>query len=218
MGFRLNQLTLAGGLSGASGLGVARSKPSATAISLHCAQAQDRSEVEAFITAVYRSAFDAEPTVFAPTLVALRDGQYRIIAAAGYRGGAEGAFFLEHYLDQPVEQLMAGSVDGLAVRADFVEVGHLCAVQSGAGRSLALWLAMHLAQGGFRWAVGTLTAELRHLFLRMGIAAQVLNKATPEAMGDDAVRWGRYYDHQPLVLAASLDQVGRVLQSRGGSL
>jgi hypothetical protein len=185
-------------------------------ISVHAPEHRDRFEVEQFITGVYRSAFDAEPSVFTPQLVALRDAEGRIIAAVGFRAASDGALFLEHYLDQPAEQLIARGAAESTARCDVVEVGHLCAVQAGAGRSLAVWLATHLARSGFRWVVGTLTRELRHLFLRMGVVARVLNPATPEAIGDQAARWGRYYEHQPLVLAASLEQVSRMLQLRGG--
>lgn len=185
-------------------------------VSFHPHQHPGRPEVERFISAVYQSAFDAEPSAFAPTLVALRDDAGRVIAAAGFRPASDGALFLEHYLSQPAERLITPGAARSPSRADLVEVGHLCAAQAGAGRSLAVWLAMHLERAGFLWVLATLTLELRHLFLRMGVAARVLNPARPESIGAEAARWGRYYEHQPLVLAASLEQVGRTLRSRGG--
>jgi hypothetical protein len=48
--------------------------------------------------------------------------------------------------------------------------------------------------------VCTLTAELRHLFLRIGITPLALGAADPDALGQDVGRWGSYYDHHPVVL------------------
>lgn len=168
-----------------------------------------RPAVEAFIAAVYRARYGAEVQAFAPALVSLRDIDGEIVAAAGYRSAADGALFLERYLGTPVDRQLA------ALRAEVVEVGHLAASRAGEGRRLITRLGPHLAALDFRWVVGTLTEELRHLFLRLGIAPQALGVADPALLGDAATAWGSYYDHRPVVLAGALAPALQVLARRG---
>lgn len=180
------------------------------ALSLHTAGDAARPEVEAFIAAVYRARFGAEVRHFAPVLVALRGPDGALIAAAGTRPAADGPLFLERYLDAPVEQHLG------APRQRIVEVGHLAAVQAGAGRRLIARLAPLLVAQGHQWVVSTLTEELRHLFLRLGIAPQALGVADPALLGDEAAAWGRYYDHRPVVGAGALAPALQALARRGG--
>lgn len=169
----------------------------------------ERHEVEQFIAAVYRTHYGADVTRFAPLLVARRDAAGTLVAAAGFRAGDEGPLLLERYLAQPVQALLD------APRARIVEVGHLAAVRAGEGRKLVLQLAPLLAGRGFQWVVGTLTEELRHLFLRLGIAPIALGVADPALLGSEAARWGRYYDHHPVVLAGAIEPALQVLARRG---
>ncbi len=171
-----------------------------------------RAEVEAFIREIYAERFGARLRQFAPLLVARYDEQ-GLAAAAGFRPAGGAPLFLERYLDAPVEQLLSPS----PTRSSIVEVGHLAARRAGQGRSLILGLGPLLAQQGFRWVVSTLTEELRHLFLRLGVAPLALGVADPQRLGDDAADWGDYYAHRPVVLAGSLDAALQALARRQGS-
>ena len=171
-----------------------------------------RAEVEAFIRAVYSRRFGAQVEQFAPVLVALRE-HGRIVAAAGYRAAGAGPLFLERYLPQPVQELLAPAAGAAPGRETIVEVGHLAADVPGAGRRLILLLGPHLAGAGFLWVASTLTEELRRLFLRIGVAPLTLGVADPAALGAEAARWGSYYDHRPVVLAGHLPQALRHLQA-----
>jgi hypothetical protein len=175
----------------------------------------DREEVERFIAHVYRRHFGARIAQWAPTLVAQRiDGQ--LVAAAGYRSARE-ALYLEHYLDAPVEQLIAAHAGTRVDRRDVVEVGHFASTRSGEGRRLLLHLARHLAHAGFLWVVSTTTQELRTLLGHLGLDALALAPADPRRLGAEALDWQRYYDHTPVVVAGhlprslpTLDRHGRV--------
>lgn len=168
-----------------------------------------RAEVERFVAEVYREHYGADVTQFAPLLVARRDGEGTLVAAAGFRPADTEPLFLERYLDRPVHESLA------APRARIVEVGHLASARAGEGRKLVLQLAPLLAGYGFQWVVGTLTEELRHLFLRLGLAPQALGVADPTLLGDEAARWGRYYDHHPVVLAGAIAPALQALARRG---
>lgn len=170
-----------------------------------------RAEVEAFIAGVFAERFGARLDRFAPMLVSLRDGG-RLVAAAAWRSAGEGPLFLERYLPQPVEALLGSATGRMPSRSRIVEVGSLAARQAGQGRRLILLLGPHLAAQGFQWVVGTLTEELRRLFLRIGVAPLSLGAADPAALGAEAARWGRYYEHRPVVLAGHLPLALRPLQ------
>ncbi len=172
-----------------------------------------RAEVEAFVAGVFARRFDATLRDFAPCLVSLHDGD-GIVAAAGYRRAGDGPLFLEHYLEAPVEQLLAPAAGSAPPRPAIVEVGHLAAARAGEGRQLIRLLGVHLAAQGFQWVVSTLTEELRHLFVRLGVAPLALGRADPHLLGDAARGWGTYYDHSPVVLAGYLPQALRQLARR----
>jgi len=184
---------------------------------VHRADDPGRPELEDFIREVYRRRYGADVRHFAPELVGLRDEHGDLVAAAGYRAADRGTLFLERYLDSRVESLLAGPGEARPGRDRIVEVGHLAARRAGEGRRLALLLAPHLARQGFQWVVGTLTQELRNLFVRLGIVPTTLGVADPAALGDEAGRWGSYYDHRPLVLAGQLGQALETLARRGSA-
>jgi hypothetical protein len=175
-----------------------------------------RAGIEAFIARVYARRYGARVTQFAPCLAGLRDplsGQW--LAAAGFRRADEAPLFLERYLDAPVEVVL-GRHQGQPVRRhEVVEVGHLAAERAGAGRLLIPLLGQHLAEGPSRWVVSTLTQELRHLFVRMGVTPLALGNADPTAVGEGLADWGSYYEHGPVVLAGRLDAALRLMQRRG---
>lgn len=164
-----------------------------------------RSAVEAFVRQVYAERFEAEVPGFAPVLVGLHD-DLGLAAAAGYRAADGGPLFLERYLDAPVQSMLAPHAGTAPARASIVEVGHLAAIRAGAGRQMIRLLGPQLAAEGFDWVVGTLTEELRHLMLRLGVTPLALGSAQAEALGDEARHWGRYYEHRPMVLAGRLRQ------------
>jgi hypothetical protein len=171
---------------------------------VHAPGLPGRQHVEAFISAVYFRRFGADVRQFAPVLVSLHDEQGELVAAAGYRAADLGPLFLERYLDSPVEGMLPAQSGRAPRRASIVEVGHLAACRAGEGRRLIRLLGRHLMDEGFQWVVSTLTEELRNLFVRMGVAPLALGVADPAVLGEQAVQWGSYYDHRPLVLAGGL--------------
>jgi len=174
-----------------------------------------RAEVERFVQRVYAHKFGAQVRHFAPVLVGLYDAQGRLCAAAGYRHAQDGPLFLERYLARPVEQLLHGVGADPSRRRGVIEVGHLAAERAGEGRRLIMRLGPLLAQQGFEWVVSTLTQELRHLFVRLGVAPLALGVADPQALGADAADWGDYYQHHPVVLAGQIPQAVQRLALRG---
>jgi hypothetical protein len=169
---------------------------------LHRRDDEARFETEQFIRRVYRRHFAARLTHFMPVLVS------RVVsgppcAAAGYRSAVE-PLFLERYLPQPVEQMLAVVAGERIAREEIVEVGQFASQRAGEGRRLMVDLARHLVDAGFRWAVITATADLRRMFRHQGLSALPLADAQRRCVGDEAPLWGSYYRHAPKVLAGDL--------------
>ena len=124
-------------------------------------------------------------------------------------------YFLERYLDAPVESLLRLHSGMTPSRDQIFEVGHLAASRTGAGRDLIMTLCRHLVEEGCEWVVATVTQELDHLFVRAGVVPLRLGAATPGALGSEAAAWGTYYEHLPMVLAAHLPRaLSRLSRSR----
>jgi hypothetical protein len=170
---------------------------------VHAPGDAQRAAVEDFIRKVFAQRYGADVRHFAPMLVSLRDGG-EVVAAAGYRGAGGAPLFLERYLSAPVESLLASAAPERPARHGVVEVGHLAASRSGEGLRLIALLGAHLAARNLQWGVFTITAELRHLFIRLGVTPLALGTAQAAALGDDAAHWGSYYEHEPVVLAGHL--------------
>jgi hypothetical protein len=169
-----------------------------------------RTRVQDFVKGIYAERYGAHITEFAPVLLALRDAQGALVAAVGYRCAVIEPLFLERYLDVPVEQALLGAQAPRSARLDIAEVAHLVALKPGEGRRMMAELGRWLGQQGVHWVVSTVTRELRHLFLRMGIAPLALGVADPERLGERARDWGSYFEHEPVVLAVALAQTTRL--------
>ncbi len=165
------------------------------------------------ISGVYRRRYDAHPCDFAPMLVSLSNA-HGPVAAAGYRPAGRGPLYLERYLDRPVEHLLSATRSDAASRDAIVEVGHLASTRVGEGRRRVYCLAQHLLDEGYAWVVRTVTREWRRMFLRIGVTPLALGIADPHALGDERLRWGRYYEHEPVILAGYLPQAMGRLDAR----
>lgn len=176
-----------------------------------------RAEVESFIGRIFARRYRADVRHFAPVLVSLQD-QGEIVAAVGYRSAECAPLFLERYLCSSVEVLLASATEQAAARRSIVEVGNFAADRAGAGRRLIMLLGRYLAARDFQWVVGTITTELRHLFIRLGVTPLALGTANPAALGEDAAHWGSYYEHHPVVLAGNLGQALRLMARRAADV
>ena len=65
--------------------------------------ADDRAEIEQFISNIFHQAYGAKIKRFKPCLMSLRDRDNKLVAACGFRSAALGPLFLETYLDQLIE-------------------------------------------------------------------------------------------------------------------
>lgn len=95
----------------------------------------NRASVESFIATVFARRYGAQVRYFSDVIIGSRDEEGRWIAAVGFSALSHHSAYLENYLDQPVEYLIAASVRSGQLfrrvsRWDIVEVGNLAAIRA----------------------------------------------------------------------------------------
>lgn len=159
-----------------------------------------RPVVEEHITGIYRRAFGAEVTQFAPRIVAGLDAAAAVRCAAGIRSGAE-AFHSECYLERPAEQAASAALSRPVHRSELLEFTSLACARPGDALNF-ISAVVDMGRGsGCRIALFTATAPLRKLLRRAGLTVIPIAPAEVHRVADPDV-WGRYYDADPFVCVA----------------
>lgn len=188
---------------------------------LHEADARRRPELQGFIAERFSEVYGAEIYSYMPRLFGLLQvDSGDLLAAFGLRpaeiAGVREPLFLEHYLDRPVEALIAQIAGRPILRRHIVEVGNLAGASPGALRQLIPLVCERLHQEGFHWVVFTGPARLCNSFSRLGLPLQVIAPAPVARLGaEERRRWGRYYDQQPSVMAGDVGSAMRLLRELG---
>ena len=178
---------------------------------LHDSFAPARAEIEAFIHSRYASIYQANIQHFLPFFLATWRGT-QLQGTLGLRPGASGAFFVEHYLDSPIENIVAQQQGAYVPREQIIETGNL-AGSRGSSQLLFVILTDVLYRAGFRWITFTATPLVINSLNRLGFAPQVLCEADVTRLGPQAQEWGSYYDNKPSVAIGNIEQAYRTLQS-----
>lgn len=171
-----------------------------------------RRQVEAFIHDTFARAYDADIRVDYPVLLAVRAGDGRILAAAGYRLAATGPLFLEQYTGESIERVLARHHTHTPARERIAEVGSLASAGGGATLTLFAFLTACLTAQGVTDLTVTVTSDLQRRFERAGLRSSWLCAATPDRLTAGRDRWGSYYDTDPRVLALSLQDIVAALE------
>ncbi|HYR06114.1 MAG TPA: thermostable hemolysin [Gallionella sp.] len=162
----------------------------------------DRVEVEQFIDDVFHEAYGAKIRRFKPCLMSLRDQENRLIAACGFRSAALGPLFLEVYLDQPIEAVLAERTGSPVERGDIVEVGNFSVIEPGVARYLITAIVDRLHATSKQWAVFTAVPMVRNAFIKMGLNPVMLGDANKGRLpAEEQAEWGSYYEQKPQVMA-----------------
>lgn len=172
-----------------------------------------REALEQFIGERFAHTYGARISQFMPELLGLTR-QQSLQAVVGLRPAASQPLFLEHYLAQPVEQLISARGMPGCRRDQIIEVGNLAALAPGGARLLIIALTHYLYQRGFQWVVFTGTALLLNSFQRLTLSPLLLGQADPECLGEERHAWGSYYSTRPQVMAGFIPEGYRQLHSR----
>lgn len=170
-----------------------------------------RAAAERFISERFAESYGAHIEAFMPRLFSLRNLNGTIYGAFGLRS-ANHRLFVEHYLDQPIEQAIALQTGSAVARSSIVEVGHFSGAVPGAMRAMIWLLTERLHREGFQWVAFTGTSSLRNAFYRIGLFPIEIQAAAVECIPEDVrATWGSYYDHSPWVLVGKVDDGFRTL-------
>ena len=186
-------------------------KPAIDCAVFAAVSADQRGELERFITERFRAAYGARVGHFCAQLVSVGDSAGRCFAAAGYTAARSARLSLEQYLDAPVEALLGRAAGRRITREQVAEVGNLAAAP-GMGRALIPLLGRHLHAMGFRWVAFTATRELRNAFRRLALEPLILAPASPSRLPDGGAGWGSYYQHDPRVVGGPIAACLRVAE------
>jgi len=173
-------------------------------------------QLKPFVGEAFRRRYGAEIQHFLPHFLHIRDSTHTHRAVVGYRGGHEGAFFLEQYLDSPVEQVLSERLGQPIRREQIVEVGNLADSTPGMARLSILATTRCLFGMGYRWVVFTGVRRLYNAFHRLGLHPLELTVADPDRLpADEADRWGDYYrDHPKVYVGRIEDGYQRLISAR----
>lgn len=161
-----------------------------------------RAEVEAFIHAVFKRAYDAEITLFMPHLVALRDRDGILMAAFGWKKAADGPLFLEQYLDEPIESLISRRLNKHITRDQITKIGNLAVANPRNAGVLIAHVIQHSLDIGIEWCVATAHHSLQNGLIKGGRDVYPLFPADKSRLPlEEQAKWGSYYHHQPQVIA-----------------
>jgi hypothetical protein len=192
--------------------------PAARSLRLLAVDGARRAAVEDFVRARFAAHYQAQVRHFMPRLFALEAADGSLHGAVGCRAAAEQELFLERYLDEPVERVIARRAGARIERDGIVEVGNLAAHGAGTARLLIIALTRILAAEGLRWVCFTGTPGLINSFRRLGLEPLTLGPADPRRMGAELPEWGSYYEAGPLVMAGEIPGGERALAGSGRHL
>jgi len=170
---------------------------------LHGQSSENRDELQAYIGRCFSRAYQAQITEFAPLLIELRCGE-SISGVAGIRPAGDYPLFMEHYLDQPVEEVVSDFTGQAIERSQIVELGNLAALRPGACQLINIVLAAMLQRAGFRYAVLVSTTKLAGILHKQQFSVRRIGAADPARLGEAAENWGSYYASDPSIILIDL--------------
>ncbi len=178
-----------------------------------------RADLEAYVRARFAAKHGAEVRTFMPTLISFRERHGELRGVAGIRGAHESRLYLEQYLDRPIEERLASSLQSLPVdrggapsvrRDEIVEVGNLAGASCRAAVRMVAQLPVFLMSQRYSWIVFTATSTLRQILEGFGAPLIELGRADPTSVATTADAWGRYYETDPRVFAGFLPDADRL--------
>lgn len=183
-------------------------------LTLHdTANSPQRQQIETFIRQRFAHAYQADIHNFMPYLLNTT-ADTKINAAIGVSPATEHKLFVEHYADQPIEQILSLATGKSVSRNAIAEVGNLAARSGGASQSLFILITAILHEAGYDWVIFTATQQVSNMLRRLKLKTFELHKADPKRLPDHGASWGNYYSHNPTVVAGKLAESLQALTQR----
>jgi hypothetical protein len=170
---------------------------------------EGRADVESFISHGYQKSYKANISIAMPFLLSVSDGKLK--AALGIRS-ASSPLFIEQYLDVLIEELDLFKFQHIQ-RKDIVEIGSLYSNSNRFTVPLFLVTAISLFCLDFKYMAFSGTKKVIEIISKTGINCEYICDANAELLNESGDEWGSYYETAPKVVAVSLADVARVVDS-----
>ena len=178
-------------------------------------KSSQRVEVEQYIGCKFEASYGASLTDFLPLFLTLRCKNNLSASAGVSLGASTEKFFLEQYLDSPIETELQNKSREEVQRKQLAEIGNLVATTLGASRLMFIVLASILNQAGYEWMVFTAAKPLLRSLQKIGFETMAIADATPVRLDNSSnADWGRYYDNNPQVVAGRLSNAQEAVEAR----
>lgn len=169
-----------------------------------------RTTAEAFVREAFFRTHRAHITTFMPTLLLLKDAAGTLRGVAGCRKAETEGLYLERYLPQPIEAVIAERIALRVKREQIIEVGNFASSGSRAARRFMALLAYYFLGDGRMWVTFTATAPVRRMLEHVGARCVELGVAEGACARDSTDEWGRYYTNDPRVMAGYLSRARKI--------
>jgi len=165
----------------------------------------NRTALEHYIARQYFACHKAHIASFLPQLLSMSQGT-EVQGVVGLQSASEGPLFLEQYLDQNIEQMIASIINQPTDRNSIIEIGNLVSTRPGGSQLLFIMLAFAIERAGFRWLAFTATGQVNKLVKRLCATPIFLANARADRLGKPAEIWGEYYQKNPNVMVVDLKE------------
>ena len=162
-----------------------------------------RHEVEQYVASRYKLAFNADITEFMPQFLCIYS-HHKLLSVCGYRVASQAPLFLEQYLPETAEAMMAKQFSTTIKRSNLIEFGQLASFSKGISPLHFLLIAKHLVEEGFEWGIFTATDPLYAMMVHLGLTPTILSQASENDISKTQTSWGTYYHNAPRVSAGNL--------------
>jgi len=161
----------------------------------------DRTALETFIQDGFERQHGAAVRSFMPVLIGMFDAAGTVVGAAGYRPASRERLYLEQYLGEPIEAIVARRFPALTVtRADIAEIGNFACRDCTTALRMVEILAEFMLERDHRWTVFTATRTVRGIMRHLGIGLTELGRADKSRVVVPGDEWGSYYQTDPRVM------------------
>ena len=175
-----------------------------------------RSRVERFISDRFLASHNSRISNLMSHHVVCRNDRGDILAAVGFRVADGNTLFLESYLEQPIEQVIAAQDASQPTRPTIAEVGNLASINHRATLLVFRQLFAELDQRQIDWVVCTACDALQKSMARQGLVFDKVCTAHASCLGAQAAHWGSYFAAQPNVLVGDLNAARVSFAHRNG--
>lgn len=133
-------------------------------------------------------------------------------AAVGLRSACSQSLFVEHYLDQPAIELIAGISQNTGLHPrHIIELGNLVSTQRGSSQLLFILLTALLFRADVRWVIFTASCHVQSLLKKIGLTSITVCRADKNQLPDGGASWGSYYDNNPCVTLIPIQEAFQTL-------